>query len=78
MAVTSCSLQPKLHQYEKATYAALSGNLKALLPVCRTWSDYLWAYLKVMLDTRVEQELRISSVVFRPLAELPAEYWEGR
>ena len=33
--------------HERAVYAALSGNLKAVLPVCTSWMDYVWAYFKV-------------------------------
>ena len=61
--------------YERAIYAALSGNLKHLLPACETWADYLWAYFKVMADTRVEQEVRIQTTNHRALEELPRVYW---
>ncbi len=44
---------------EKAIYAALSGNLRQLLNVCETWEDSLWAYFKVLVDTKVEEELTI-------------------
>lgn len=44
--------------YERALYAALSGNLKRLLPVCRKWEDVLWAHFRVMVDVGVEKRLR--------------------
>ena len=34
-------------------YAALSGNLKHLLPACQTWADYVWAYFRAYVDTRL-------------------------
>ena len=46
-------------QHEKAIYAALSGNLKQLLSVCESWEDCMWAYFKVLVDAKVEQELRV-------------------
>ena len=36
-----------MEKYERALYAALSGNLEALLPVCMSWMDFVWAYYKV-------------------------------
>ncbi len=38
--------------YEKALYAALSGNLKHVLPACLNWQDYVWAYFRAYVDTR--------------------------
>ncbi|XP_077992386.1 nuclear pore complex protein Nup107-like [Glandiceps talaboti] len=66
--------EENIHAYEKAIYAALSGNLKELLPVCGTWEDCLWAYYKVMVDMRVEQEIR---EYFRDksLEAMPSAYW---
>ncbi len=72
------SLQTGLTLYERAIYAAFSGNLRHLLPVCGTWEDFLWAYFRVMVDQQVEQELRVNSAVSSLLAheELPDTYWE--
>jgi len=61
---------------ERAIYASLSGNLKALLPACSTWSDQLWAYIRCMVDTRVEQEIRIQTTAERTPEQLPANYWD--
>ncbi len=33
-----------LSQHEKAIYGALSGQLSAILPVCSSWEDKLWAH----------------------------------
>uniref|UniRef100_A0A8D2ITF9 Nuclear pore complex protein n=1 Tax=Varanus komodoensis TaxID=61221 RepID=A0A8D2ITF9_VARKO len=63
-------------KYERAIYAALSGNLKQLLPVCDTWEDAVWAYFRVMVDTLVEQEIRSSVMTTEKTEELPREYLE--
>uniref|UniRef100_A0A8D0DUY7 Nuclear pore complex protein n=1 Tax=Salvator merianae TaxID=96440 RepID=A0A8D0DUY7_SALMN len=63
-------------KYEKAIYAALSGNLKQLLQVCDTWEDTVWAYFRVMVDTLVEQEIRSSVITAEETEELPREYLE--
>ena len=35
--------------YERAIFAALSGNIGSVLPLCTRWSDKLWAYFKSVL-----------------------------
>ena len=69
-------LQERFSMYERSMYAALSGNLKQLLPACNSWNDYVWAYFRVFVDTRVEQEIRINSTSGRTLEELPPSYWD--
>ncbi|KAI2566907.1 nucleoporin 107, partial [Homo sapiens] len=59
---------------ERAIYAALSGNLKQLLPVCDTWEDTVWAYFRVMVDSLVEQEIQTSVATLDETEELPREY----
>ena len=61
--------------YEKAVYAALSGNLQQLLKVCNSWEDCLWAFFKVLIDGKVEQELRL--LVSSSSEGLPKEYYEA-
>ncbi|XP_048789551.1 nuclear pore complex protein Nup107 isoform X2 [Lagopus muta] len=68
--------EEQFNRYERAIYAALSGNLKQLLPVCDTWEDTVWAYFRVMVDTLVEQEIRTSVVTAEEMEELPREYLE--
>ncbi|XP_012874060.1 PREDICTED: nuclear pore complex protein Nup107 [Dipodomys ordii] len=65
------------NRYERAIYAALSGNLKQLLPVCDTWEDTVWAYFRVMVDSLVEQEIRTSVMTLEETEELPREYLEA-
>jgi len=42
---TSLYYKDELGTFEKATYGALCGNKEALLPMCKTWHDSLWAAL---------------------------------
>ena len=41
-----------------------------LLPVCKSWEDYLWAFFKVMVDVRVEQVIVFLFVLFLFLVSL--------
>uniref|UniRef100_A0A8D0F3B1 Nuclear pore complex protein n=1 Tax=Strix occidentalis caurina TaxID=311401 RepID=A0A8D0F3B1_STROC len=68
--------EEQFNRYERAIYAALSGNLKQLLPVCDTWEDTVWAYFRVMVDTLVEQEIRTSVIIAEEMEELPRDYLE--
>lgn len=71
-------LQELLSIHERAIYAAYSGNLKLLLQACVSWEDYLWGYLRVMVDRRVEQELRDNSQTKEEMDALPGAYWAKR
>ncbi|XP_033757486.1 nuclear pore complex protein Nup107-like [Pecten maximus] len=68
--------EPSYDQFEKAIYGILSGNLQAVLPVCKDWLDYLWAHYKVLVDVRVEQELRTQKLSGRQLVSMPSEFWD--
>ncbi|XP_025930647.1 nuclear pore complex protein Nup107 isoform X3 [Apteryx rowi] len=68
--------EEQFNRYERAIYAALSGNLKQLLPVCDTWEDTVWAYFRVMVDTLVEQEILTSVITVEEMEELPRDYLE--
>lgn len=67
---------PRINLYERAIYSALSGNLRGILPVCKSWLDYVWAYFRVLIDRRVEDEIRLKTTIGRELVNLPGEYWE--
>ncbi|KAK9876612.1 hypothetical protein WA026_013990 [Henosepilachna vigintioctopunctata] len=75
MAMEYCK-KPYLQMTEKATIAAYSGNLNYVLPMCKTWEDHLWAYLRTMVDIRVESEIRDN--VNREYSPLPDWYWDQR
>ncbi|XP_062520913.1 nuclear pore complex protein Nup107-like [Corticium candelabrum] len=70
--------QTQYSQYERAVYACLSGNLEQILPVCSSWSDYLWAYYKTMIDVTVEQEIFSYPRPDRIRENLPDGYWMQR
>eukprot|EP00668_Euglena_longa_P011864 GGOE01014284.1.p1 GENE.GGOE01014284.1~~GGOE01014284.1.p1 ORF type:complete len:828 (-),score=201.24 GGOE01014284.1:107-2296(-) len=46
-----------LHDYERALCGVLSGHLEAMLLVCGTWKECLWAYLKAVLTYKVDAHL---------------------
>ncbi|XP_031573493.1 nuclear pore complex protein Nup107-like [Actinia tenebrosa] len=70
------SNENKFGLYERAVYASFSGNLNQLIPACESWEDFLWAYYKVMIDVRVEQELHLNSRSDRQVENLPSAYWD--
>ncbi|KAF8770653.1 Nuclear pore complex protein Nup107 like protein [Argiope bruennichi] len=68
--------EPVVPIHEQAVYGTLCGNLKAVLPVCKAWTDYLWAYVRTSLDKLIEQEIRNLTQQDRSLEDLPVEYWD--
>ncbi len=42
--------QPALTDYERAVYGALCGNLTAMVGVCHSWEDHLWARYKALMS----------------------------
>lgn len=45
------------HQYEGAVYGLLSGALKEVQKVCRSWDDHLYAYYNALLLSRFDKYL---------------------
>ncbi|KAJ2319806.1 Nucleoporin nup84, partial [Coemansia sp. RSA 2704] len=43
--------------YERALYAALSGRLDEVVPVCESWADAVWAHVNSMIETRIESSI---------------------
>lgn len=74
MAIKYCKLN-YLNAFEKAAMAAYCGYLEGILPVCNDWEDTLWAYMRTIVDVRVEREIRECVTRFEPYASLPTEYW---
>lgn len=60
--------------YTRATVGALCGNLDALLPVCFKWEDVLWAHLRVLVDHRVETEIRSQIGIHQDYVDMPEKY----
>nr|CAH7732455.1 unnamed protein product [Callosobruchus chinensis] len=77
IAIKYCK-QGDLTPHDKAAIASFCGFLEAILPVCYTWEDSLWAYMKTMVDIRVESELRDCVTRYTDYLPLPDEYWAQR
>jgi nuclear pore complex protein Nup107 len=43
--------------HEKALYALLADDLEDVLPACQSWEDYLWAYLHVIVESKIDREI---------------------
>lgn len=50
-------VQTSLKPYERALYGLLSSETDAVLPVCETWEDHLWAYLQALLANEFDRRL---------------------
>ena len=68
--------QDKFGKYDKASIAAYCGGLQPLLDVCETWEDTLWAYLRTIIDIRVESEIRDN--LLKKFENMPTEYWSNK
>ncbi|KAL5111058.1 hypothetical protein TcWFU_010405 [Taenia crassiceps] len=79
------SENPALNPYERAMFAAQSGNLSALLRAMTSssWEDLLWAHCRALVESRVDAVLRTKidcgpradtlSVLGRPQKDLETE-----
>ena len=74
MAWKQCS-NNDLAADDRAILGLMCGHLESLLPTCESWEDYLWVYLRAMIDRSVEKELRRCVNYKRQLELLPDEYW---
>ncbi|ORX93251.1 nuclear pore protein 84/107 [Basidiobolus meristosporus CBS 931.73] len=63
--------EESLDVYERAMYAALCGDVENLLPVCKSWEDYIWGYYNALIENQVEQNHRNTES-----AELPIPAFE--
>ncbi|CAH1999739.1 unnamed protein product [Acanthoscelides obtectus] len=77
IAIKYCK-QDDLTSYDKAAIASFCGYIEAMLPVCHTWEDNLWAYMKAMVDIKVESEIRDCVTRYKVYSPLPDEYWAQR
>ncbi|CAG8463308.1 288_t:CDS:10 [Funneliformis caledonium] len=53
-----CANQEKLDVYDRAIYGVLSGNYESIIPICRTWEDYVWAYYNSLIECQQEEHAR--------------------
>lgn len=58
----------------KAVLSVYCGNLPVLLSACTDWEDLLWAYFKVYIDVKVEEEIR--AVSSKDFIQLPDQFWD--
>ncbi|XP_076244660.1 nuclear pore complex protein Nup107 [Calliopsis andreniformis] len=61
--------------FYRAIYASLCGNVQQMLQVASSWQDALWAYMKTLLDIKVEREVR--DIVIKSFTNMPEEYWKN-
>ncbi|EZA49072.1 hypothetical protein DMN91_010334 [Ooceraea biroi] len=61
--------------FYRAIYASLCGNVQLLLQIASSWQDALWAYMKTLLDIKVESELRATMAKIYTI--MPEEYWKN-
>ncbi|CAF3708853.1 unnamed protein product [Adineta steineri] len=47
----------RLKLYERAIYGLLCGRIEALIPVCKTYADYLWAYTSCYIEQEIHHIL---------------------
>lgn len=64
-----------LGQFYRTIYASLCGNVQQMLQVASSWQDALWAYMKTLLDIKVEREVR--DLVIKSFTDMPDEYWNN-
>lgn len=62
----------------RAVHGALCGHLQSLITVCKGWEDLLWAYTRVLMDLRVEQEIRSCCYSFKEYVPMPDNYWNHK
>ncbi|CAH0555792.1 unnamed protein product [Brassicogethes aeneus] len=77
MAMKFCK-QDWLEMFDRAAIGVFCGYVEPILPVCKTWEDNLWAYMKSIVDIRVESEIRDCCVRNDSYIPLSDEYWAQR
>ncbi|KAL2738221.1 nuclear pore complex protein Nup107 [Vespula maculifrons] len=65
----------RVGQFYRAIYASLCGNVQQLLQIALSWQDALWAYMKGLLDVKVEAEVR--DTMPRNYTAMSEEYWKN-
>lgn len=67
---------PKYDEYTKAIAGVFCGHLNSLMALLKNYEDILWAFLKVQIDIRVEQEIR--NCCMREYVAMPEGYWKQK
>lgn len=67
----------KIDEYSRAIAGVFCGHLDSLTNVLNdSYSDLLWAHLKVQIDIRVESEIRSNCA--KNYSSMPEKYWNGK
>ncbi|OAD62237.1 hypothetical protein WN48_06878 [Eufriesea mexicana] len=69
------SQDKRVGQFYRTIYASLCGNVQQMLQVASSWQDALWAYMKTLLDIKVEREVR--DLVIKSFTDMPDDYWNN-
>ncbi|XP_033310230.1 nuclear pore complex protein Nup107 isoform X1 [Bombus bifarius] len=69
------SQERRVGQFYRTIYASLCGNVQQMLQVASSWQDALWAYMKTLLDIKVEREVR--DLVAKSFTDMPDDYWKN-
>lgn len=73
LMVQSLIKDDRISPYEKATYAALAGFVGPILPVCRTYMDFVWAYLKALYQNILDKEIKQKMSTLREFTDVMHE-----
>ncbi|KAI9193582.1 nuclear pore protein 84/107 [Polychytrium aggregatum] len=44
-------------RYERALLAAVIGDVNMTIPVCESWEDHVWAYIRALLEAKCDEAL---------------------
>ncbi|XP_054005654.1 nuclear pore complex protein Nup107 [Hylaeus anthracinus] len=69
------SQDKRIGQFYRATYASLCGNVQQMLQVAFSWHDALWAYMKTLLDIKVERVVR--DLATKTFTNMVDDYWKN-
>ncbi|KYN05331.1 hypothetical protein ALC62_03615 [Cyphomyrmex costatus] len=75
MCAWELSQDKRIGIFYRAIYASLCGNVQLLLQIASSWQDALWAYVKSLLDIKVESALRL--MMIKIYTVIPEEYWKN-
>jgi hypothetical protein len=62
--------EERINAYEKATYACLAGFVGPVLPVCRTYMDFVWIYLKAFYQHIIDKKIRQKMSTLRDFTDI--------
>ncbi|XP_076635424.1 nuclear pore complex protein Nup107 [Colletes latitarsis] len=69
------SQDKRVGQFYRSIYASLCGNVQQMLQVASSWQDALWAYMKTLLDIKVERVVR--DLAIKNFTNMVDDYWKN-